>query len=1021
MCNLFLHSPLPRHWTTALVFLLYKKKDVTDPRNYRPMSLLHSIYKIIATHIREQLSHHVEKHKIMHHSQHGGLAAHRTADHIYHIKALQIKNKQAYHLYIDFNKAFNSIPQQALIYTLQYYNLPTHLIDTLKHLYTHPYERPLINGQHMGEHKQIRGVRQGCPLSPLLFNLYLNIILHTLPKVCAFTESDTIHSYIDDILIRSKSPHIIQKAYTFFHTTARQLGLDMNTDKTELHAMNNIPHIELRIDRTTTLSTKDTNGKPHTHYKYLGIHLFTEDSPRLLHTLLINETNSYFNNLQSLPLTHSEYISLINTVLIPTLQYRLLAHNIHITQLHSIQSLIWRRLCQLGHLSSVTSPKDIYQRRPLGGLGLKHFLYAYHVQNVNQATRFLSGEGPASSTQTICSTLLSPKTNFLQGALVDSCYALNLLIHGFGPWNPCPVSALSPGANIYVDFQVVGPCLGTVSEIQGKKAKVDFSGYSAEIADKHNFSFSYPHSNPKPISHFSLSELSPTPNANQSLSTSAPAPPFSTAISDMSSLGATVHLPATHHVLLPSDLLSWNCTGALELLRDPLGSSAAWTYLDGSASFPHFGSAFAVFEGLNAHSCNVTASVSPLQSSGGSEFWALHLKLHHLQTHPNPNPLQFVLCDNANVVDCYRLAKHPDFNLFHKHPSGHWIKSFRSAIVQLSAEGVRVEVRWIKAHTGFKGNEIADAFAKWASFAILPTSLILPPPQKGSITWQGMPVLGKLTQKSYSHLLPKHMHTDIKLPESYDWFQSTSWFWSLPFKWSAGIFCTKGYNPHFRMEKHPCPACTHPHPMDPISVTALCTKAAHLQHEFIHAWPAPFQALVSEWWHTAPSARHKRNFIRTLLPIPLYNHLFSRMGLTKKSFNSQLRAALKERRDKTTKAVKAAKDWLIENPLCFPLSPAVSLNLWSMKGSPMGTSLSSAPKRKPQYHEPEPLPSKVTHKAATRTPKRGNKTPHRPLIQPAMRPQSLPPPQPFFSPSLWDFFQLRQPPEPPPSGVTVHT
>ena len=658
----------------------------------------------------------------------------------------------------------------------------------------------------MGEHKQIRGVRQGCPLSPLLFNLYLNIILHTLPKVCAFTESDTIHSYIDDILIQSNSPHIIQKVYTFFHTTARQLGLDMNTDKTELHAMNNIPHIELRIDRTTTLSTKDTNGKPHTHYKYLGIHLFTEDSPRLLHTLLINETNSYFNNLQSLPLTQSEYISLINTVLIPTLQYRLLAHNIHITQLHSIQSLIWRRLCQLGHLSSVTSPKVIYQRRPLNGLGLKHFLYAYHVQNVNQATRFLSGEGPASSRQTICSTLLSPKTNFLQEALVDSCYALNLLIHGFGPWNPCPVSALSPGANIYVDFQVVGPCLGTVSEIQGKKAKVDFSGYSAEIADKHNFSFSYPHSNPKPISHFSLSELSPTTNANQSLSASAPAPPFSTAISDMSSLGAIVHLPATHHVLLPSDLLSWNCTGALELLQDPLSSSAAWTYLDGSASFPHFGSAFAVFEGLNAHSCNVIASVSPLQSSGGSEFWALHLKLHHLQTHPNPNPLQFVLCDNANVVDCYRLAKHPDFNLFHKHPSGHWIKSFRSAIVQLSAQGVRVEVRWIKAHTAFKGNEIADAFAKWASFAILPTSLILPPPQKGSITWQGMPVLGKRTQKSYSHLLPKHMHTDIKLPESYDWFQSTSWFWSLPFKWSAGIFCTKGYNPHFRMEKHPCPA-----------------------------------------------------------------------------------------------------------------------------------------------------------------------------------------------------------------------
>ena len=53
-----------------------------------------------------------------------------------------------------------------MFHTLHHYNLPTHLIETLKQLYTHPYDRLLINGQHTGKHKQIRGVRQGCPLFP---------------------------------------------------------------------------------------------------------------------------------------------------------------------------------------------------------------------------------------------------------------------------------------------------------------------------------------------------------------------------------------------------------------------------------------------------------------------------------------------------------------------------------------------------------------------------------------------------------------------------------------------------------------------------------------------------------------------------------------------------------------------------------------------------------------------------------------------------------------------------------------
>ena len=61
-------------------------------------------------------------------------------------------------------------------------------------------------------------------------------------------------------------------------------------------------------------------------------------------------------------------------------------------------------------------------------------------------------------------------------------------------------------------------------------------------------------------------------------------------------------------------------------------------------------------------------------------------------------------------------------------------------------------------------------------------------------------------------------------------------------------------------------------------------------------------------------------------------------------------------------AVKKAKDWLIDNPLQFPLPSTVSGNLWNMTGSPMGTSSSVLKKKKPEYYEPEPLPTKVTKK-----------------------------------------------------------
>ena len=112
--NRFLHSPLPPYWLCAKICLLYRKGDPFSPSNYRPIALLNCIYKILATFACKHLCAHAFAHNILSEIQHGGLPGYQCADHLYHLKALYAKSKKSYSLFIDFNKAFNSMPHGTL-------------------------------------------------------------------------------------------------------------------------------------------------------------------------------------------------------------------------------------------------------------------------------------------------------------------------------------------------------------------------------------------------------------------------------------------------------------------------------------------------------------------------------------------------------------------------------------------------------------------------------------------------------------------------------------------------------------------------------------------------------------------------------------------------------------------------------------------------------------------------------------------------------------------------------------------
>ena len=114
VCNLHLNPPIRPRWLNANVVLLSKRGDPELLTNYRPLALLDTIYKVLSTHAATFLSTFDVDNHLIHPSQFGGLKNRRTSDHIYQVISNFQHIPQSYSLYIDFNKAFSSVPQPTL-------------------------------------------------------------------------------------------------------------------------------------------------------------------------------------------------------------------------------------------------------------------------------------------------------------------------------------------------------------------------------------------------------------------------------------------------------------------------------------------------------------------------------------------------------------------------------------------------------------------------------------------------------------------------------------------------------------------------------------------------------------------------------------------------------------------------------------------------------------------------------------------------------------------------------------------
>jgi hypothetical protein len=172
------HSVVPGQWSATIVTLLFKKGDPTLWGNYRPIAIVQLLSKVYAMIMHHRLSAWAESEGVREPAQTGFRPHQATTHHAFvlqhHITRYKAAHKKLYCCFIDFAKAYDSVPRHKLCQRLYDLGVRGKILHAIKSLYD------------VGVHLSIKldvglldpiaaavGVKQGCPLSPLLFGLFI--------------------------------------------------------------------------------------------------------------------------------------------------------------------------------------------------------------------------------------------------------------------------------------------------------------------------------------------------------------------------------------------------------------------------------------------------------------------------------------------------------------------------------------------------------------------------------------------------------------------------------------------------------------------------------------------------------------------------------------------------------------------------------------------------------------------------------------------------------------------------------
>lgn len=265
-------NDIPKVWKSAHVTPLLKGGDPSILNNYRPISKLCILSKLLECLIGEQLKEFLNINDILSPFQSGFRKQHSTISAA--LKVINditgaLDNRKIYAaLFIDLSKAFDTVDHCILVNSLVSIGLSKHSVDWFANYLSGRTQSVRVAGSVSSFLPISKGVPQGSVLGPILFSIYIN-------KLCENLSNAMYHFYADDTVIyctassTAQALELLQSAFNTVQNRLKQLKLVLNVQKSKIMVFTNSR--QLPVSSSSILTSEGNEIELVNSYKYLGI------------------------------------------------------------------------------------------------------------------------------------------------------------------------------------------------------------------------------------------------------------------------------------------------------------------------------------------------------------------------------------------------------------------------------------------------------------------------------------------------------------------------------------------------------------------------------------------------------------------------------------------------------------------------------------------------------------------------------------------------------------------------------